>query len=326
MGTRESCLAMLQNAQDVLSGQEMANALGVSRCAVWKTVEALKQEGYRIVTSHKGYRLQNHTPLTKEGVASLLVGKAKDCDIAVYDCLTSTNAWQKQAGEAGKAAPSVVIARAQTAGRGRMGRSFFSPDGTGLYVSLLLRPDFDISQSLYLTTCCAVCVAEAIEAVCGKTAGIKWVNDIFVDGKKACGILTEASVDMENNKLHYAVVGIGVNVAPPKDGFPPELASIATPLWETQEEAKPAELCAAILNRFFAYLEDFSARAFLADYRRRSILIGKSVTYPWQGKTETAKVLDIGDDASLVLQAEDEIRRLQCGEVSVRLDDGGQNA
>ncbi len=266
--------------------------------------------------------LQNHIPLTKEGVASLLVGKAKDCEIAVYDCLTSTNAWQKQAGDAGDKAPSVVIARAQTAGRGRMGRSFFSPDGTGLYFSILLRPDFDISQSLYLTTCCAVCVAEAIEALCGKTAGIKWVNDIFVDGKKACGILTEASMNPEHNKLHYAVVGIGVNVAPPKGGFPPELADIATALWETQEEARPAELCADILNRFFACLQDFSAHAFLADYRRRSILLGKTVTYTWQGKTETATVLDIGDDASLILQAGKEICRLQSGEVSVRLCEG----
>ncbi len=257
--------------------------------------------------------------LSAQAIAARLQGEARGCEISVCECTHSTNADLKKAGEEGQSAPRVLIARSQDRGRGRLGRSFYSPIDTGLYCSILLRPTWALPESLYLTACAAVAVAEAIEAVSKQKTGIKWVNDIYINGKKVCGILTETALDTTNDRLHYAVVGIGVNLAPPENGFPPELAEIATSVWESAQESDPNTLCAEILNRFFAYCADFSSHAFLEKYREKSILIGKTVQYVWEGTQKTARVIGIGGQAELLLQTESgETHALQAGEVSVR--------
>lgn len=322
MSRKDDCFAILHQSQnEFVSGQKLCTALGISRCAVWKIISQLKKEGHAILSSHHGYCLQNtESPrLNAHAIGARLQGEARACEISVCERTASTNADLKLAGEAGQSAPRVLIARSQDRGRGRMGRSFFSPDKTGLYFSILLRPEWELPESLYLTVCAAVAVSEAIEAVSGRQTGIKWVNDIYMEEKKVCGILTEAAVDMENNRLHYAVVGIGINLLPPADGFPSALADIATSVWQSELDSAPNALCAEILNRFFAYCSDFSSHSILKKYREKSILIGKTVQYVWKGEPMSAKVIGIGDQAELRLQTEDgTIHALQAGEVSVR--------
>ncbi len=324
MTRKEECYAILAEQKgDFVSGQSLADRLCISRAAVWKIIAALKKEGCEILTTHQGYCLQADDSLfSAQSIAARLRGSAKDCKIIVEEEVTSTNLLQKQAGERAEAAPSVLIARAQTQGRGRLGRTFFSPEQTGLYFSILLRPEFDLSQSMFLTVCAAAAVAEAIEAVAQKKTGIKWVNDIFIGNRKVCGILTEAAIDVESRKLRYAVLGVGVNLLAPKSGFPSELSAIAGSVWEAHEVAQSSALCAEILNRFFDYYAHFDDHRFLESYRDRNILIGKTVQYHKEGQSQSGVVLEIDADAALVLQNEQgEVVRLQCGEVSVRYTD-----
>ncbi len=324
MTRKEACYAILAEQKgSFISGQMLAQKLQISRAGVWKIITALKKEGCEILTTHQGYRLDSDGhALTAQSVAHSLSGSAKACKLQVEMQVSSTNLLQKQAGERGEVAPSVLIACAQTQGRGRLGRTFFSPDQSGLYFSILLRPEFDLSQSMFLTVCAATAVAEAIEAVSQKKTGIKWVNDIFLGNRKVCGILTEAAIDVESNKLRYAVVGIGVNLTPPKGGFPPELSAIAGSIWESEAEVKGSALCAEILNRFFSYYDRFASHDFLLPYRARSILIGKEVQYIENGIQKSGVVTDIDENASLCLLDRDgQLHRLLCGEVSVRYTD-----
>lgn len=228
-------LAALEAAHGrYLSGQELADRLQVSRTAVWKAVAGLRADGVPIqAVTNRGYALPaNADILHADAVAALLEPEvARALHIEVYDRLPGTNAALRV--RAAQQAPEglVLIAQAQSAGRGRSGRSFFSPPG-GLYMSLLLRPEFSIRQSVYLTAMAAVAAARACETLCGSPIQIKWVNDLWKDGKKVCGILTEASMDVESGLLEYAIVGPGFNLVPPPNGWPPELEGIAGSLFD----------------------------------------------------------------------------------------------
>ena len=171
---------------------------------------------------------------------------------------------------------TVILASAQRQGRGRMGRQFFSPKDSGLYMSILLRPT-TTTAPLYITTAAAVAVSEAIEEVAGVPSSIKWVNDVYCRGKKVCGILTEGVI---TDKLQYAVLGIGINVLPPADGFPCEIESRAGAVFDekTPPPAHPREeLAAAIITRFWGYYKALSAKTFLTSYRKRDLLKGRTV-------------------------------------------------
>ena len=234
-----------------------------------------------------------------------LTGPACRADIRVLEEVTSTNTVCKELAEQGSPEGTVVIARRQTAGKGRLGRSFASPAGTGLYMSILLRPQFSAEESLSITTAAAAAVAGAVEAVTGKCAMIKWVNDVYLDGYKICGILTEGSADFETGGLRYAVLGIGVNIQVPEGGFPEELRDIAGALYE--RDAPPetgAVLAAEILNRFFGFYQNLTDRPFLPEYRRRSLLTGRQVTLTIGSRKQTGTVLGIDGEARLQVRLE----------------------
>ena len=194
MTTREQLLELLENSRGTyFSGEEIARILRVSRAAVWKAVKALRQEGYAIdAVTNKGYCLSPETDiLSAQGVGKYLKGEYRELEVQVLPTVPSTNALVRERANQGCPEGLTVIANTQTAGRGRMGRSFFSPPETGLYLSLLLRPTrYEPRQAVRLTAVAAVAMCEAIEAVSGREAGIKWVNDVYVQGKKVCGILT----------------------------------------------------------------------------------------------------------------------------------------
>lgn len=309
------------HADSCVSGEELAARLSLSRTAVWKAVEQLRGEGYCIESApRRGYRLLSKSDvLSEQGIRRYL--KSEGLRLRCYEEIGSTNTALKELGNQGEAEGLALVAGRQTAGRGRMGRSFYSPGDTGVYLSLLLRPRLPASEATRITVCAAVAVVETLEALSGRPAQIKWVNDIFIDGKKVCGILTEASLDCESGLVNYAVVGIGVNALAPAGGFPEELRDIAGAVFP--ERTLPELRCriaAGILDRLWA----LCGRRELADcyepYRARSLVLGQDVELLAPDREPvSARVLDLERDYALRVRLPDgSERRVQSGEVRVR--------
>lgn len=325
MSIKESVLEQFEaHREEYLSGEQIAAALGVSRSAVWKAVRSLQTEGYLFDgVSGKGYRLrEGGDVLSAQAIRRYLGDAAEGLNLLVRRTVTSTNTLLKEMAAEGAPAFTVLAAEEQTAGRGRMNRSFYSPAATGLYLSILLRPSMKAEDALFITTAAAVAVARAIEKVSGKTAGIKWVNDVFVDGKKVCGILTEGSLSMESGRLECAICGIGVNLCDPPEGFPEDIRHAAGSLFG--HEAPPAEvrsrLAAEILREFLAFYAAWETQPFLDEYIRRSVVVGRDVTVLGRGEPRTATVLAIDRRCRLCVRYADGTEEaLSSGEISVRL-------
>ncbi len=323
MTVQDHLQSLLEANKDVyLSGEEIALSLGVSRNAVWKAVKALQAEGYPIdAVPNKGYRLSAASDvLSRSGIAQYLTGEAKSLDLNVFDSVTSTNLVLRDLAANGAPEGTVVVASTQTGGRGRKGRSFFSPAGTGVYVSILLKPDLDALDATLITTTAAVAVCEAVEAVSGRTAEIKWVNDVFVGGKKVCGILTEASFGMESGRLDYAILGTGVNVYTPEGGFPAEIANVAGSVLSVPLPDAKNRLIAEYLNRFLPRYRTLGGGNTIAEYQRRSFVVGRKITVI-SGETATpALAMGVDDRCHLLVEYEDGSRAaLSSGEISIKL-------
>ena len=327
MTTREKLLGLLEeNREEYLSGAELAKTLAVSRAAVWKAVKSLQQEGYPIdAVTNRGYRLsRGGDRLSAPGVRKYLKPGYRDLPITVAEETRSTNTALRALAEAGAPEGTVYIAQSQTGGRGRMGRSFFSPAGTGLYLSLLLRPvSWKPARAAQLTAAAAAAMCEAIREVTGKEPGIKWVNDILLDGKKVCGILTEASFSMESGVLEYAVLGLGINVYPPEGGFPKELGEIAGAVLDAPGEDVRSRLAGEFLNRFLSCYAHPEDRSFLDTYRRRSVAVGREVTVLSGGHERRAFAYAVDDDCRLLVRCDDGTEQaLSYGEIRITIDQG----
>lgn len=323
MGVKEEVLRTLRaGAEDYISGQALADGLSVSRHAVWKAIDKLRAEGYEIeARTNRGYRLvAAKDSLSAEGVAAFLPPDAGFA-LEYHEVIDSTNIRARKLAEDGAPAWTVVLAGSQTAGRGRLGKSFYSPEASGIYMSVIVRPECDVREANLLTLAAAAAVAEAVELVCDVQVGIKWVNDCFVDGRKICGILTEAAVGVEEQCLRYAVVGIGINVAPPAGGFPEELGNIATSIFTTPPETEVRNrLAAEVLARFRPYAEAVALREYFASYRAHLFVIGREVDIVRGGNRETVTVRALNDDGSLLVeQADGTTRSIASGEVSLRV-------
>ncbi len=321
--TKEDLLTLLwQNADAYISGEELARRLSVSRTAVWKAIGQLREAGYNIESvSNRGYRLLSESDvLSEEGIRRHL--KHQELELQVYKTITSTNTVLKTLAAEGAPAGLALIAGEQTAGRGRMGRSFYSPADSGLYLSLLLRPNVSAVEATRLTACAAVAVAETIEELSGRPAQIKWVNDIFVDGRKVCGILTEASVDCENGMMHYVIIGLGVNTRVPTGDFPEELKGIAGAAFDADSIPElRCRLAAGILDRLAEYTQNPGAPLVFEGYRSRSLVLGKQINILAPGRDPVpAEVLDLEEDYALLVRLPDgSTTRLNSGEVSIRV-------
>lgn len=240
-------------------------------------------------------------------------------NIKIFDELDSTNNYLKKLGSQGEKENQLVIALSQTGGRGRMGRSFYSPNGTGIYFSLLLHPEFSAEKSLFLTVMAAVSVAETVMNYNKNDVKIKWVNDIYIDGKKVCGILTEGAIN-SNKSLDYAVVGIGINVVVPENGFPEDIKAIATAIspGNTEEYIKE-KIVAEVVNRFFKMYNGIDTD-FVKRYKEYSYLTGKEINIISGETTRLATVIGITDDCHLLVKNESgELEEISSGDVSVRL-------
>lgn len=254
---------------------------------------------------------------------SALSEQCTHCSLKVYSSLDSTNSEARRLATQGAAEGTLVIAEEQYQGRGRQGRQFFSPSSTGLYMSLLLRPKEEVSP-LLITTAAAVAVAQAVEEIVGITAQIKWVNDIYCREKKVCGILTEGTFSQNSKKLQYAILGIGINLLPPPEGFPKDIQNRAGSLYE--QEKPPIflkeKLAATVVKNFWKWYKNLNAKTYLDEYRRRSMLLGKTVEVLTVAGTVTdvAVVTGISDTFALQVTTTDGTKKeLSSGEVSIRL-------
>lgn len=314
MSLSNEVLRLLIYEENGISGEQMARQLQISRNAVWKAIKQLRADGFIIeAASGRGYRLsEQNTKLCAHELEKYYGGR-----VEFFESAYSTNRTAKALAEQGAEEGLLIVTLSQTAGRGRLGRSFLSPEG-GLYFSLLLRPTFSPEASRLLTVAAAVATTQTIEKISGRKCDIKWVNDIYIDGKKVCGILTEGAFDAENSTLKYAVLGIGINIYT-KDGLPQEIADIADTVFEQDIASRvKAELISGIVNNFMSLYASLEDRAFLEDYRSRSMLTGLTVDYTLHGTAHTGVVLGIDNDARLIVEENGRKEYISAGDVSVR--------
>ena len=321
---RDDVLALLRQQEGApLSGEAVSRALGVSRAAVWKAMETLRREGYLISSApRKGYWLERSPDRLSAGELAR-PGRQVGREIVCLETVDSTNNELKRRAVGEAPDGLVVVAEGQTGGRGRRGRSFASPAGKGLYLSALLRPSCTLEQLPALTAWSAVAVCGAVEALCGVRPGIKWPNDVILEGRKLCGILTELELEAESGALRYVVVGIGLNLSQTEADFGPEVAPLAISLAQALGRApRRAEVAAAVLDALDGMYAAFPEQRedWLARYRAGCLTLGRQVRLLRPGRAEeTAFAEGIDDDFALVVRRPDGRREsVSSGEVSVR--------
>ena len=233
--------------------------------------------------------------------------------------INSTNIYAKKLAEKGSKEGTVITAREQTEGKGRLGRTFVSKRG-GLYFSVILRPFNKTEKTIFITVAAAVAAARAIERVSQKKCEIKWVNDIYINNKKVCGILTEGGFNQKGN-IKYAILGVGINLFEPKEKFPENL-----PLADSVFHKKDGilfknriekQLLNKFLDEFFTFYENLDKKEFINEYKQKSFLKGKKVTYTKDNQTYTATVKDIDDEARLVVSVDGNEQVLSHGEIQI---------
>ena len=319
---KEKILEFLKQQDGFISGQRICDELGISRTAVWKYMNSLKKEGYEIESvTRKGYRLlQSPDLLTKEAILSCMSKGTIQGEFCCFDSIDSTNEEAKRRGEAGAPDLSVYVADKQTNGKGRRGRTWVSPSGEDIFFTILLRPELPLNSVSMLTLVAASAVAEAIDKTTGQECQIKWPNDIVLNGKKICGILTE--MNMEIDSIAYVVVGVGINVN--RMEFGEDIAYMATSLKkECGHTIERAALLSEILTVFFSdyelFLEKQNLTPFLEKYNQKLVNAGREVKIIKKGKEIIRTAIKINERGELIVRdAEGNIEHIFSGEVSVR--------
>lgn len=320
---KEKILELLKKYENqYISGQYISDMLGISRSAIWKHMNAIKEDGYILEsTSRKGYKLITSPDILtsdeiKPRLSTNLVGKS----ILHYDTISSTNLKAKEIANEVEDG-TVVVSEEQTSGKGRLGRHWISPKGKGIWMSIILKPDIDPLHASKITLIGAAAVFQALNSRNIK-ALIKWPNDLVIDNKKICGILTEMSSEL--NKIHYLVIGIGINVNIDLEDFPAEMKNIATSLKIASGEIiDRKKLMADVLNSFEKLYYQFISTNSLYDSiticRENSIFIGRDVKIVKFNKEYIAKAIDLDDDGQLIIEHKDgTIEKVFSGEVSMR--------
>lgn len=326
MAVKDQVLQVLtstQNLQGFVSGEELAQRCGVTRASVWKAVESLRSRGLKIeAVTNRGYRLLENNTFSAEGISAFLADKS--ANIVFFETIDSTNTESKRrlaVTEARKLHKTCVVAAEQTDGRGRLGRKFVSPQKSGIYLSIIYSCRTVANPAVY-TASTAVGVCRSIEKLFGTETKIKWVNDIFLQGKKVVGILTEGVTDFETGMIEAAIIGIGINIL--NNPLLPQ--DVAGGLLSENEDsaAKRNELAASVITEVCAILDggEKSVKEAMKEYRNRSLLLGRTVEVsPVIGQTENnfiCTVKDVTDDAGLLVVMPDGTEKvLQCGEVSI---------
>lgn len=312
MGTKEDVLKILiNNADSFISGEALAKQLSLSRAAVWKAIKGLQKQGYTIdAVTNRGYRLNEQNDIITE--KSLKKFLDFDADVLYYPVIDSTNNEAKRLANDGSGKPMLLVAEEQTNGRGRQGKSFYSPPLTGIYMTLVTHPMSRLANAVTATTAASVAVCRAVEELTQFKPKIKWVNDVYLDGKKICGILTEAITDFETQNVSSVIIGIGMNIK--TIDFPSEVENAAS-LNVNISRVKLIACIANHLNRILCC--DYSE--FITYYRSHSMIIGEQIHFIKNAKVTPATAMDIDDTGGLVVRLENgEITTLRSGEISIR--------
>ena len=321
MSVKNEVLHILESNRGInISGQELADTLMVSRTAIWKAINSLKDEGYMIAAANKGYSLSTSSDvLSSEGIRLYLNEEFSNIPIVVYKTIASTNSEAKLLAVQNAVHGTTVISEEQTKGRGRFGRDFFSPSDSGIYMSIILKPKLNIENSVLVTTAAAVAVCHAIDKYSHDTPMIKWVNDIFIGDRKVCGILTEAVTNFESGMMDSVIVGIGVNVKTKKEGFPSELQNIAGSVFDDDNSFIRNQLSAEIINNVLKISRDLEERSFMETYKQRSMILGEHILYKKDNSWHEGYASDIDDCGGLIVYtSEGQKITLSSGEVSIK--------
>ncbi|MDD4046920.1 MAG: biotin--[acetyl-CoA-carboxylase] ligase [Sedimentibacter sp.] len=322
MSVKKNILHILEsNKGKTVSGQELADMLEVSRTAVWKAINSLKVEGYSIEsTPNKGYSLaESSDVLSAEGIRLYLNEEFKSIPITVHKTIGSTNTEAKILAVQNAQHGTTIISEEQTKGRGRFGRDFFSPSDSGIYMSIILKPELNIENSVLITSAAAVVVCNAIEKFTSVSPKIKWVNDIFIDNKKICGILTEAVTNFESGMLDCVVVGIGINVKTKNEDFPMELQNKAGSIFIDDDSFIRNQLTAEIINNVLKISKKLENKDFMPAYKQRSMILRENILYKKNNNWHEGYASDIDDYGGLIVfTADGQKITLNSGEVSIK--------
>lgn len=301
-----------------VSGEELKELLGVSRTAVWKHIENLRDEGYDIAASpHLGYKLISVPDrLTEMELKWQLDTKVIAKKIYCYKEIGSTNDAAYNLAMSGEKEGSVVISEYQTKGRGRLGRKWVSPKGKGVYLSVILRPDISLREISTITLFSSLAVAKTIREKAGLKALIKWPNDIFINGSKVCGILTEMNAELD--KINFIIAGIGININTKKELLPEGASSLSA---EKGEDVPRVEFVKALLKNLDKYYKIFisgNIDDILKEYKALSAVLDKRVEINYHNKLISGHALDVDKEGALILRMDSGFNeRILTGDVTM---------
>lgn len=314
-------LKMLRETDSYVSGQELCNKFGVSRTAVWKAINQLKENGYEIeAVQNKGYHLLSAPDIMdKTELESIHATEWAGCEIYYFGSIDSTNTKAKELAEEGHPSGTLVVADRQTAGKGRRGRSWESPSGIGIFMTLMLKPEINPNHASMLTLVAAMATTRAIRRVTGVPAMIKWPNDIVMNGKKVCGILTEMSAQFDY--INHIVIGIGINVH--NEDFPEEIAQTASSIYlESGQHIHRASLIEAFLEEFedvyAEYLKTEDMEGLQKEYDAMLVNRGRQVRVLDPKEPFEGKAMGITKKGELIVDTWESRKLVSSGEVSVR--------
>lgn len=321
---KKRILNLLREENDFVSGQKISDELGVSRTAIWKHMKTLRNEGYEIQSiSNKGYKIIG-TPdvLTSSEISPYMKTKYIARNIVHFDTVDSTNKVAKELAvdEAIKDG-TLVVSEEQTMGKGRLGRKWVSPKNKGIWMSLILKPEIEPSEAAIVTQIGAAAVYLTLKEM-GLDALVKWPNDIVVNKKKVCGILTEMNAEL--SRINYIVMGIGINVNLDKEEIDDEIINVATSVKiEKGESVSRQQILANIMKHFEELYDDFVHNNNIDEAiqicKKGSAVIGEQITIIKKGEKISAKAIDLNKKGELLVQYEDgEISKVISGEVSIR--------
>ncbi len=312
---RDRVAALLAKSQGYLSGEEMSRALGVTRAAVWKEIESLRGAGWPIQSStRKGYQLAGPPPaLSAPYISAKLSGGNMFAGNVIVEPLVDSTNTRLKAMAASTPTGSALLAEEQSGGRGTHGRSFQSPKGDGLYLSVLIRPHVGVADLLTLTGWVGVAAREAVERASGAPVDIKWLNDLYLNGKKLCGILTEFALLAESGEPDYVVIGMGVNMRQTAQTFQAQgLGDIATSLALEGWPVEQNHLAVCLLEALDKLNREFPAKRadYLERYRAHCVTLGRRVSFDGEGTLQTGTVTGVDEAFALVVAGDDGNRHI----------------
>ena len=311
-----------ENKRRTFLATEITKPLNLSTISISKAINPSRNDSYTLTstTTTRYFLSKNSDFISKEGITLYLNDEFKYIDIYTYKKVTSTNDIAKKLALNGAKHGTIVISEEQTNGKGRLGRSFYSPANTGIYMSIILKLSLTTMDSVLITTSSAVAICDAIEKLTGINCQIKWINDIYLNGKKIAGILAETSINFESKTIDYLILGIGLNFTQPKNDFPEELRKIASSLFEHNNSTINRNLlCAEIANNILNMISKIENYDFISEYKKRSIVLNQDIIYTSKGISLIGKAIDIANDGSLIVKNSDgSTKILNSGDITIR--------